>query len=385
MRIPWRVCPFAPCAPGACCINAQCDHGAASNDLASCEAQGGFFHGGARCADEPCAVCTFENASHCQTDSDGFIFGSDRETGSRRIDDFTGGPGGIARVCAWVCYAGDTQECSDDPPDDAWHIRIWSNQNGLPFEEIAYYEVGEPDASNPVQPGQTRCWRATWPLDPPLEEGVDYDEGDCLWLELTGYGEGSQCRVFWQESHEGNDSSIEDRYSPLASPTDHTPTTGMEYTDFQNQDTAFCIDSGIAPATVPGVSFDGGCGDVQSACCYPDFGTGQIECVDSAADTISTCQGRGGLWYPTMDCGFVTAQGGCPVPVNDLCENAINLNDVGGICDQVGDGTQEQNPGLMRCDGAGADGDKDEGCFAIGEASRTRGGRCRPGDGGDDV
>jgi len=286
-----------------------------------------------------CPVCCFEDAQHCQRTTGEQIFSADRAHGLRLADDFRAPPGGgvIDRVCYLHAYVPPQGgECADDPPDDDLVIRFYEDAFGLPGTEL------------PNSPGDNATWDAretqpgfrTWRYSAPIDPGVQVDSEACYWIETSGFGR-PDCKVHWVESRDGNNYHVRDD-SRL------TGAAGWGYEDIAGSDLTFCIDIGITPATIPWK--DGGCGDIEVACCRRDH-----SCTEG---TVSTCLPYGGLFipigvgYPHESCADVT----CPVPPNDECENAepicqnvctyavanedcIGAGDPAGCCTGAGSGT----------------------------------------------
>ncbi|MHC4698893.1 MAG: hypothetical protein ACYTFA_19360, partial [Planctomycetota bacterium] len=266
--------------------------------MLSCCAQavdtGSKHHGGVlRARELQSAVCEFEDQAHCQLDTGFYYFPSDRTQGIRRADDFRPEGNVINRICFEFGFftANPPPECSDDPPVGDFEVRFYEDAFGFPGAELpdsvgAYFVM---DKAEPKGVG-SRTWRFSGLVNPP--DGIQVTPGECHWIEITG--EGGDCETWWVHSRDGNNYGVQDEnYS-----------YGEE--DIRYGDVVFCIDTGIVPATEPGV--DGGCGDIPSACCFHDG-----DCTQSS---FSQCNAWNG--YPIVygDCDTPDL---CPFPENDLC------------------------------------------------------------------
>jgi len=286
-----------------------------------------------------CPVCCFEDAAHCQRLSGEYIYSDDRAHGLRLADDFRAPAGGgvINRVCYFHAYVPPQGgECADDPPDDDLVIRFYEDAFGLPGTEL------------PNSPGDSVAWDAretqpgfrTWRYSAPIDPGVQVENEACYWIETSGFGR-PDCEVHWTESRDGNRYHVEDDSRLIGA-------AGWGYEDLTDSDLAFCIDIGITPATTPWK--DGGCGDIEVACCRYDWSCNEENlstCLDDWAFFLPI-----GAGYPLETCADVT----CPVPPNDECENAepicrnvctypvpnedcTGAGDPAGCCTGVGTGT----------------------------------------------
>jgi len=169
-----------------------------------------------------------------------------------------------------------------------------------------------PGTELPTSPGSAVYWDArthlsglrVWQYTAPIVPGVQVDADTCYWVSIMGAGR-PDCTVHWNESRDGNNYRVRDDDS------------NWGYEDIRLSDYAFCVDLGIVPATTPWV--DGGCGDLDVACCHRNR-----TCSDGL---LSDCAAEGGVFFPTgtgypfESCDDVT----CPVPLNDDCENAKRI------------------------------------------------------------
>lgn len=237
------------------------------------------------CQEDFCAECAFGDSSRCQRMNGMYMYLSDDRWGTRRVDDFRPSGDTVSRLCWWFGYLDpiQVQECAENPPHDVFFVRFYADDNGRPGLEIG--PVGGyalvPDGQAHMGEGW-RVWQYTAPLDPPLA----VSPGDCYWIEIAGNGT-EDCATYWPTSEDGNISSTDRSDGPSG------------WGGFTAADFPFCLDTGIVPATNPGVSHDGGCGDLPVACCLSP-----IVCDNTG--TISTCQASEGRWFPYDDCTNTT-------------------------------------------------------------------------------
>ncbi|MFQ5589776.1 MAG: hypothetical protein ACE5HE_01305 [Phycisphaerae bacterium] len=290
---PIADCAFAPCSDGACCLpDGSCDdQGGNRIDPTSCAALNGDYHGGVTCANQPCAVCDFEDQAHCQLDTGIYIFPSDRNQGVRAADDFRPQDSPIRRVCFNFGFITEDPppECSDDPPRDAFEIHFYEDAFGVPGTRL----VDSPGPVNVDRAEPIPSFR-TWNFSAPVggATGVAVTPGECYWIEITGGGD-AHCSTLWTHSVDGNNYRMRDDNASYG------------YEDIRDSDVVFCIDAGIVVPTQPGIN--GGCGNIPVACCMRDqtcVQTGFRECSDLA-----------GYGIPYGTCGVTP----CPFPQNDLC------------------------------------------------------------------
>ncbi len=266
-------------------------------------------------------ICPFEDAAHCQgIESGQFIHSIDRDLGHRIADDFRPATDTISRICWFACFVGDDQaggffECSGNtggtPPPDDFVAVFYEDDLGIPGLPVAGQPPGGysliPDDKLPSDggAGNSRCWRYTAPLDPPLL----VTPGGCYWLEITGVGEQQAqgyCGVFLLDSQDGNNLAHQD--------SDEVWEPG----DLVQRDLAWCLDSGIVGATDPPFSLDGGCGVLPGACCLAGptcENRTHLGCVDVWQYPAT------GVFFPYQSCdSFI-----CPSPINDSCYEAIEI------------------------------------------------------------
>jgi len=304
-----------PCETGSCCVGP--DYECRDNDGAkmTCEECKDIYYdlqyrGGLTCDYVSCTVCDFEDVDHCQRADHERDYSADRAYGMIPADDFRAplGGGTINHICYWHGYVvpQSGSSCHQYPPDDDLSIRFYEDAFGLPGTEL------------PNSPGESAAWDARllqgrydswdsgplWQYSAPIDPGVNVDSEACYWIEITGVGR-PDCEVRWAWSVEGNDYRVVDDGFDGA--------VEWGYEDLADGDTAFCIDIGITPGTT--YMGDGGCGDLEVACCLRD-GT----CSEG---TRHTCWDDGGVFfpigvgYPYEDCADVE----CPRPPNDNCED----------------------------------------------------------------
>ncbi len=292
--------PVGPCSDGACCIaEGLCeDRNGTGMTPEECDAEPeGDYHGGVRCADRPCATCEFNMIGsqidnvHCQGDTGQYIFPSDRFQGTRRADDFRPQDSPIRRVCFGFGYLTDEQEeCTDDPPEDDFHIRFYEDAFGFPGTELdASPGPVVIDHKEPIP--ATRTWQFSAAVSAP--RGVEVTPGECYWLEITGMGD-DDCSTLWVHSVDGNNYGMRD----------DNDSYGPE--DVRENDVVWCIDAGIVVPTEPGTN--GGCGDIPVACCKRDATCEQMG--------FRACSDLGGYGSPYSTCGEFA----CPDPPNDVCD-----------------------------------------------------------------
>ncbi len=272
-------------------------------------------------------VCPFEDAAHCQGMESGNGYESiDRARGRRIADDFRPATDTISRVCWFPCFLGGDQyfgpwfECSGNtggtPPPDDFVAVFYEDEMGLPGLPVAGQPPGGysliPDDKLPADGGMgnNRCWRYTAPFDPPLS----VTPGNCYWMEITGVGEDQAegyCEVYHANSLDGNGWSYSDNDGAYS------------LNDLFMIDLSWCLDGGIAGATNPPISLDGGCGDSMPTACCVAGPTGPI-CNDG---TYRDCVGTPSAptWpqpvpFLYSSCGEV---GECPRPANDNCADAF--------------------------------------------------------------
>lgn len=304
---PVNDCFGDPCGTGSCCTGpGVCEPEApASWTCEQCTAasdQVAPYHGGVTCDRDPCEVCAFEDQAHCQLTTGQYIYPADRNMGVRAADDFRAPTGGgtINGVCWWHGYivpAGGS-ECNDDPPDDDLVINFYEDDLGLPGTML----VGSPgssaswDARGAQEGLRTLRYHAT------LETGIVVDSEQCYWIEITGDGE-PDCSVLWTESHDGNNYRVRD------------DNNNWGYEDIRTSDLAFCIDIGMhrPGGWDPTEQKDGGCGDLEVACCLPDRSCSHDP---EGAGRLSTCLAAGGVVFPYLACDETWD---CPDPQNDNC------------------------------------------------------------------
>ncbi len=273
-------------------------------------------------------VCPIESAGFCQSAQTAqFYYPNDRLLGVRRADDFRPTGGSVQRICWYPCFIGVTaepggHECSapGTTPPDAFIAKIYENDFGKPGLLVSGIPGGGlelvVDSKAQIDPG-SRCWRYSAPILPP--QGLQVTPGDCLWLEVTGLGEvqaGGTCVIMTVDTADGNSYSMFDENDLY------------EQNDFVKLDLAFCLDCGIEGESNPPGSQDGGCGNFPVACCKPD-GTdpGTLpDCIDGG--TYQQCVGTQGfplvgVPFPFTTCADIGGPAGCPVPANDLCQNAV--------------------------------------------------------------
>ncbi len=289
-----------PCDDGACCIaEGLCeDRDGTGITPEECDAEPeGDYHGGVRCADRPCATCEFNmigsqiDNTRCQGDTGQYIFPSDRFQGTRRADDFKPQDSPIRTICFSFGYLTDeSEECTDDPPEDDFHIHIYENNFGFPMTEVQPADMGPVviDRKEPIP--AMRTWQFHTKLDVPVE----VDPGECYWLEITGMGD-NDCMTLWTHSVDGNNYGLRD---------DNQDWTAA---DIRDNDVVWCIDPGIVVPTAPGTN--GGCGDLPVACCTRDP---KDPCYSA---TFNECSDVGNFGFPYSVCGTFE----CPDPPNDLC------------------------------------------------------------------
>jgi len=291
----------------ACClIDESDDNNGDRMTCEECKALGDFYpyHGGLMCVQVDCSVCPFEDAQHGQGASTEFIFVADRAFGIMVADDFTPAASGLlSRVCyqhAYVPLLGG--ECSDEPADDSLEIHFYEDNFGLPGTELTDSPGLDVEwDSRSSQPGY-RTWRYSAPIDPPVQ--VEF--GECYWLSIMGRGR-PDCTVHWTESRDGNNYRMHDNDGIWG------------YEDLRQSDYSWWVDIGIVQAVTPWV--DGGCGDIEVACCRRDR-----SCLEGL---LSECLADNGIFFPIdadpnaplHSCVDVT----CPGPLNDNCEDAIPI------------------------------------------------------------
>jgi hypothetical protein len=293
---PVTNCSGDPCSTGVCCHAVgpavQCDDDDPDDTLAACDTVGGDYHGGLTCPAGPCAVCESEDSAHCQLGTGYFPWRSDRNWSTRLADDFRPTGNIINRVCFEFGFGSvhPPPNCADDPPSDNFEVRFYEDAFGIPGAELLFSpgpvtvdrrERKDPDSS-------------IWRFSAPIEPGVQVIPGDCYWMEITGMG--NRCSTYWVESVDGNNYGMRDRY--IYGPY------GPE--DAIDSDVAFCIDTGIVPATEPGI--DGGCGGIPVACCLRDYTCQQLD--------YQQCTEAGSLPFVYGDCSTPDL---CPFPRNDYC------------------------------------------------------------------
>ncbi len=324
-------CFADPCAEGACCTGpGQCQDNMGNGiTKAECDLASGSYFGGVLCqpTGDPCPICEIEDQAHCQLSATGnFIHPSDRTIGRRIADDFRPDSNTISRLCWFPCYVGDdlaggSFECSGNtggtPPPDDFIAVFYEDDMGIPSNTpLATYNL-VPDGKLPSDGGvgNSRCWRYTAPLTPALA----VTPGECYWMEITGAGEtqgSGYCTVFVVDTQDGNNRSVRD-------------SNGIwEISDQQTVDIAWCLDSGIQGASNPPVSQDGGCGNINGACCSATS-SGPV-CSDS---NYLSCVGtpsvpKPGVFFPFETCGSFT----CPEHDNDDCIDATPVC-VGAVSD----------------------------------------------------
>jgi len=139
-------------------------------------------------------------------------------------------------------------------------------------------------------------------------------------MSIMGYGR-PDCTVHWSESRDGNNYRVRDDDGIWG------------YEDLRDRDYSWWVDIGIVPATTPWV--DGGCGDIQVACCRRDH--------NCSEENLSTCLADDGIFFPIdadpnaplHSCDDLTCLG----MLNDDCETALTVCENGvpdpdlGYCD----------------------------------------------------
>jgi hypothetical protein len=218
---------------------------------------------------------------------------SDRDQGTRRADDFRPTGNVINRICfdfAFDSY-GYPPYCADDLPDDSFEVRFYEDAFGIPGAEL----VNSPGPVTVDRRERKDSDSGEWRFSAPIEPGVQVMPGDCYWMEITGMGD--NCRTYWVKSVDGNNYGM----------SDYRMSYGPE--DIRDDDVVFCVDTGIVPATEPGI--DGGCGTIPAACCLRDYTCQQLD--------YQQCAGVGGLPYVYGDCNTPDL---CPFPRNDYCHTA---------------------------------------------------------------
>lgn len=337
---------FQTCDLGACCTGpGVCvDNSGAGMTLSECRALGSDeWYPSARCEDDPCAVCPFEDPEHCQTRTEvaGYIVAIDHSLPllSRWADDFrpsTSGP--LERLCWVTCFRIDATgvQCHEDPPADDWEVRFYADSEGLPGMEIGP-AGGEPlvvDVDNPNSiPGTVCSWRTAPVTTPPTVQA-----GECYWIEIMGNGEGycdTCCNFYWGTAVDGNGYALNDGNEEWGPEDVIIQINGDPDVDMQ-----FCVDVGMGPE---------GCGEIAGCCCTA------TECVDGNQNVCyatGECSGLQGVlcdpneiptscpagetcipsvFYPAETCEEPNPCTG--PPENDWCENAFDVTAAGQPCE----------------------------------------------------
>ncbi len=237
-------------------------------------------------------ICEFEDQAHCQLNTGQWIFPSDRFQGTRRADDFRPSDSPIRRICWNFGFVTESPppECYDNPPQD-FEIHIYEDSFGFPETVI-------PGSPGPVAVDRSESLGGnTWNFSAPVggAGGIEVDPGECYWLEITGMGD-DDCATLWSHSVDGNNYGVRD---------DNGDWTAA---DIRDNDTVWCIDTGIVMPTIPGTN--GGCGDLPVACCHR--GARGTTCDQRG---FRGCSDVGSFGFPYSVCGTFE----CPDPPNDLC------------------------------------------------------------------
>ena len=349
------TCSIAPCLRGACCpAPGECDDNSEAgwlcdDPLLPCDVED--WLGGARCADDPCPVCAFQDAEHCILMGDpDTISRADRDVDGDDFayitaDDFVAAAtGDITEICWHPGFTDAAGTCDPAGIDYEWQVWVYNDGGGLPVEpaivkmDIPFANVVVPAASMPAS--------YAWELSATLPTGIPVVQGNAYWIAINGAG-GADCNLWWQSSTEGNGYGL----------VDGDGTWGKEDINWVgvngnvDVDSTFCLDIGIDGA--PSIDF---------ACCWPD---GSCEYVDGRVchfgpDGIELTEDDGAVW-PTFNCpGDGDPIAGCvPPPPNDHCENAIDLVGLGLVAGTplttpyYNFFTDTDGPNRFNCDGGG--------------------------------
>lgn len=335
---------FQTCDLGACCTGpGVCvDNSGAGMTLNECRALGSDeWYPSLRCDDDPCAVCPFEGAQHCQYDYAGgtgnYIVTIDYSLPmlSRWADDFTPTSSGpLERLCWIACFRIDSTGagCQDAPPADDWEVRFYEDNAGLPGAEIP--PIGGQDivvdVAGDTIPGTVCAWRTAPITQPPT---VQADE--CYWVEIMGTGNGvGGCNFFWRTAGDGNGYALNDG-NGVWGPEDVV----LQISGDNNVDMTFCVDVGMVP--------NEGCGPIPGACCTATdcvqgdnnvcYSTGECSglngqlcdpnVIPTTCPTGETC--IPGVFYPAETCPDPCTG----PPANDWCENAFDVTAAGQPCE----------------------------------------------------
>jgi hypothetical protein len=310
--------------------------------LEECIALGGHWIPCARCSENACSICPFEDPDHCQldyTDIGGDIVTIDYSLSSfsRWADDFRATSSGpIERVCWVPCFFNVTtgEVCHNNPPADDWWVRFYADDAGLPGAEIppiGGQELVVDVAGDPIS-GMACAWRTAPVTDPPIVQ-----DGECYWIEIMGFGNGvGGCNFYWRTAGDGNGYALNDR-DGVWGPEDIV----LEIDGDTNVDMSFCVDVGMVP--------NEGCGDIPGVCCTA------TQCVDANHDVCANtgeCSGLIGelcnpldlvptcpagetcvpsVFFPDETCAPPNPCTG--PPENDDCENAIDVTAPGQPCE----------------------------------------------------
>ncbi|MCO6438062.1 MAG: hypothetical protein J5J06_13295, partial [Phycisphaerae bacterium] len=362
-------CSASPCALGACCLGpGNCDDNAGSGETVGCSGNPqGIYHGGVRCVDEPCPTCPIDSLANCQGDTEVLAWASESTSRFRIADDFIPLANTIERIC-WTFSWSNLCEPPNRPapPDDEWVIRIWPADpvTGLPIEGSPVFssDTVVPDGTGNNDDPSFLIWTYTAPIGP-----VAVTSGNCYWLSIQGKGDDgdgtNRCFAFWmatsgidatgtysEVSNAGNNFSLNNNGDNVFAVTD------IDHSDF-----TFCIDSGIQAQTNPGV--DGGCGQVDFACCRPGAPGAGVNptCIDTITNpglTVNDClRVHRGIVCPGKTCS--TASCDASAPSNDICSNpplaaAVPTNppnDDCGAATPIGGADCQVITNLGRCQG----------------------------------
>ncbi|MBI4718228.1 MAG: hypothetical protein HY763_10515 [Planctomycetes bacterium] len=326
--------PNGACGTGSCCTGpGVCNDTTFFDTEAEClnANPNNIFVGGSQCLrDDPCPICTFDDDAHCKSFINAnvrYISPSDRSLDPpiRWADDFTPQGSLLDAVCWWPAYFDPFNgvECAANPPPDDWRVRVYEDDFGLPGLEKgpAGGQVLNVFAKRLI-PG-LRVWEYTGAFQTPLV----VTPGSCLWVEITGLGEGTGCTTYLTESAgDGNGYAVQDGDG----------TYGPEDIIIYNEGTiddigdySFCVSTGLGT--------DNDCGDVTVPCCL--CGTG---CSMMSATACRNADGY--IFAGEPSCATVT----CPtVPANNACGSATAICTGQSACSVGLDNRCATNDGLV--------------------------------------
>ncbi len=185
-------------------------------------------------------------------------------------DDFSPSDDGeIVNLCWWGGYHLDT------PSDDAFEVRYYKDNNGLPGDLLAGPFIQEATTPTLLVDGPVNTGTGiTFPIFEycATHAAVPVVAGQCYWLEIVNNNGINLNAWYWWWGLGGDVSSLQDGTigDPEATPPiPSTPPDGYDTDDVEVNDLAFCL----------GMAFDS-CGTPPSdaadwSCCEPDSGSGR--------------------------------------------------------------------------------------------------------------